>query len=62
MFTQRYSVTPQPVEMILTWVESGEIAIPEIKRSFVSEATKIWNLLDLLHQCCPWVSHDQRES
>jgi len=26
MSTQRYSVTPQPVETLLTWVKTGEIA------------------------------------
>ena len=37
MFTQRYSVTPHPIETLLTWVKSGEIAIPEIQRPFVWE-------------------------
>ena len=46
MSTQRYSVTPHPVETLLTWVKSGEIAIPEIQRPFVWEATKVRNLLD----------------
>src|SRR5664279_2395177 len=48
MSTQRYSVTPHPIETILTWVKSGEIAIPEIQRPFVWEATKVRNLLDSL--------------
>ena len=26
MATQRYSVTPHPIETLLTWVKSGEIA------------------------------------
>lgn len=26
MSTQRYSVTPHPIETLLTWVKSGEIA------------------------------------
>ena len=30
MSAQRYSVTPHPIETLLTWVKSGEIAIPEI--------------------------------
>jgi hypothetical protein len=30
--TQRYLVTPHPIETLLTWVKSGEIAIPEIQR------------------------------
>ena len=32
MATQRYSVTPQPIESLLTWVKSGAVAIPEIQR------------------------------
>jgi hypothetical protein len=50
---QRYSVTPHPIETILTWVKSGEIAIPEIQRPFVWEATRVRNLLDSLYQGYP---------
>ena len=50
---QRYSVTPHPIESLLTWVKSGEIAIPEIQRPFVWEATKVRNLLDSLYQGYP---------
>ena len=53
MSTQRYSVTPHPIETILTWVKSGEIAIPEIQRPFVWEAIKVRNLLDSLYQGYP---------
>ncbi len=53
MSTQRYSVTPHPVETLLTWVKSGEIAIPEIQRPFVWEATRVRNLLDSLYQGFP---------
>jgi len=53
MSTQRYSVTPHPIETILTWIKSGEIAIPEIQRPFVWEATKVRNLLDSLYQGYP---------
>src|SRR5436189_160299 len=53
MSTQRYSVTPHPVETLLTWVKSGEIAIPEIQRPFVWEPTKVRNLLDSLYQGYP---------
>lgn len=53
MATQRYSVTPHPIETILTWVKSKEIAIPEIQRPFVWEATKVRNLLDSLYQGFP---------
>jgi hypothetical protein len=50
---QRYSVTPQPVETILAWIKSREIAIPEIQRPFVWEATKVRNLLDSLYRGFP---------
>ena len=53
MATQRYSVTPHPIETILTWVKSGEIAIPEIQRPFVWDRTKVRNLLDSLYQGYP---------
>jgi len=53
MPTHRYSVTPHPIETLLTWVKSGEIAIPEIQRPFVWEATKVRNLLDSLYQGYP---------
>ena len=51
--SQRYSVTPHPIETLLTWVKSGEIAIPEIQRPFVWESTKVRNLLDSLYQGYP---------
>jgi len=53
MSTQRYTVTPHPIETLLTWVKSGEIAIPEIQRPFVWEATKVRNLLDSLYRGFP---------
>src|SRR5689334_15588534 len=53
MATQRYTVTPHPIDTLLTWVKSGEIAIPEIQRPFVWEATKVRNLLDSLYQGYP---------
>ena len=53
MSTQRYSVTPYPIETLLTWVKSVEIAIPKIQRPFVWAATKVGNLLDSLYQGYP---------
>jgi hypothetical protein len=53
MSTQRYAVSPHPIETLLTWVKSGEIAIPEIQRPFVWEATQVRNLLDSLYQGYP---------
>ena len=53
MSTQRYSVTPQPIETLLTWVKSGEIAIPEIQRPFVWDAVKVRDRLDSLYRGYP---------
>lgn len=46
---QQYSETPHPVETILSWVKSGEIAIPEIQRLFVWDSTKVRKLIDSLY-------------
>ena len=53
MATLRYSVTPHLIETLLAWVKSGEIAIPEIQRPFVWDATKVRNLLASLYQGYP---------
>ena len=53
MATQRYSVTPHPIETLLTWARSGEIAIPEIQRPFVWKAVKVRDLLDSLYNGYP---------
>lgn len=44
MSTQRDSVTQHPIETLLTCVKSGDIAIPEIQRPFVWEATQVRNI------------------
>ena len=48
-----YTVTPQSVETILSWVKSKEIAIPEIQRPFVWERTDVRDLLDSLYSGFP---------
>ena len=53
MPTQRYTVTPHPIETLLAWIKSGEIAIPEIQRPFVWDATKVRNLLESLYRGYP---------
>ncbi|HET7234468.1 MAG TPA: DUF262 domain-containing protein [Longimicrobium sp.] len=53
MTTQRYSVSPQPIETLLGWIKQDEIAIPEIQRPFVWDATKVRNLLDSLFKGYP---------
>lgn len=51
--SQKYSVNQHLIEIILSWVKSGEIAIPEIQRPFVWDATKVRNLMDSLYQGFP---------
>ena len=53
MIIQQYSVNQHPIQALLTWIESGEIAIPEIQRPFVWSATKVRNLMDSLYQGYP---------
>jgi hypothetical protein len=53
MPTQRYAVQQPPIETLFTWIKSGEIAIPEIQRPFVWNATKVRNFLDSLFQGFP---------
>jgi len=53
MQTQKYSVNQHPIETIITWVKSGEIAIPEIQRPFVWNGAKVRELLDSLYQGFP---------
>lgn len=53
MSIQRYSVNQHPIQTLLTWIESGEIAIPEIQRPFVWNATKVRDLIDSLYAGYP---------
>jgi len=50
---QNYSVNHHPVQTLLTWIKSDEIAIPEIQRPFVWGAVKVRNLLDSLYKGYP---------
>jgi len=50
---QKYSVHQHSTETILTWIRSGEIAIPEIQRPFVWNSTKVRDLMDSLYQGYP---------
>ena len=46
---QRYSVNQHPIQTLLTWIESNEIAIPEIQRPFVWNAAKVRDFIDSLY-------------
>ncbi len=49
MTIQRYSVNQHPIQTLLTWIESDEIAIPEIQRPFVWNATQVRDFIDSLY-------------
>lgn len=51
--TQKYAVNQYLIETILSWVKSGEIAIPEIQRPFVWSSAKVRDLMDSLYQGYP---------
>jgi hypothetical protein len=53
MQTQKYSVNQHPIETLLSWVKSGEIAIPEIQRPFVWKPSKVRDLMDSLYKGYP---------
>lgn len=53
MSVAQYSVNQHPVSTILAWIRSGEIAIPEIQRPFVWNATKVRDFIDALYRGYP---------
>lgn len=53
MPTEQYSVNQHSVQTLLTWIESEEIAIPEIQRPFVWDATKVRDFIDSLYRGYP---------
>lgn len=50
---QKYSVNHYLVSALLNYVDNKEIAIPEIQRPFVWDATKVRDLIDSLYQGYP---------
>ena len=53
MSIQQYSVNQHPIETLLAWIKSDEIAIPEIQRPFVWNATKVRDFIDSLYSGYP---------
>lgn len=53
MAIQQYSVNQHPIQTLITWIQSKEIAIPEIQRPLVWSATKVRDLLDSLYRGYP---------
>lgn len=52
---QKYSVNQHLIETVLAWVNSGEIAIPEIQRPFVWDGAKVRDLMDIYIKAIPLV-------
>ena len=46
----KYSVNNHSVDNIISWISSGEIAIPEMQRPFVWETSKVRDLMDSLYK------------
>lgn len=53
MKTQKYSLNQHSIETFMAWVQSGEIAIPEIQRPFVWSSKKVRDLMDSLYEGYP---------
>ena len=53
MSIQQYSVNQYPIETLLTWIKSDEIAIPDIQRPFVWNAAKVRDFIDSLYSGYP---------
>ena len=63
---QRYSVNQHPIQTLLTWIKSGQIAIPDIQRPFVWNPARVRDFVDSLYNGYPvgyliaWQSPDVR--
>jgi len=53
MPTQKYTINQYTIDTILAWIKSDEIAIPEIQRPFVWNASKVRDLMDSLYNGYP---------
>lgn len=49
----QYEVNNSSIQNLLSWIRSGEIAIPEIQRPFVWDSTKVRDLIDSLYAGFP---------
>lgn len=53
MYTPKYSVAQQPISVMMGWIESKTILIPEIQRPFVWSPSKVRDLMDSLYSGFP---------
>ena len=50
---EKYNVENKPLEQVLGFIKSGEIAIPEIQRPFVWKPIQVRDLVDSLYMGYP---------
>ena len=50
---EKYSVEHKTLDTIIGYINSGEIAIPEIQRPFVWKASQVRDLIDSLYRGYP---------
>ena len=50
---EKYTVSNIPIETLLGYIKSGEIAIPEIQRPFVWKPRQVRDLIDSLYTGYP---------
>src|SRR5699024_9094535 len=61
-----YHVNNSSVSVLLSWIQEGSVAIPEIQRAFVWKSSKVRDLLDSLYKDYPigyiitWQNPDAR--
>jgi hypothetical protein len=53
MSVQKYTVNQYSIQIILSWIRSGEIAIPEIQRPFVWDSSQVRDFIDSLYNGYP---------
>lgn len=49
----QYEVNNSSIQTLLSWIRNGELAVPEIQRPFVWNATKVRDLIDSLYSGFP---------
>jgi hypothetical protein len=49
----KYTVQQQSVDTLLSWVKTGQVAIPEMQRPFVWDSIKVRDLMDSLYRGFP---------
>lgn len=50
---QSYRVNQFSIDILLSWIKSGQVAIPEMQRPFVWTSTKVRDLIDSLYRGYP---------